>query len=171
MDWYREKSTRSSQIVATLHHSHIRGAEEQLQLRIKGAKLLPNHARGKGRGCRATEPHRLRIKLSTQHVTYYRDTSHARRYATEYDMHTLKRAPHLLLWMRTTLSTGGQVAGHESRRHGQHISHIQRDVPTYELRVQRKVVAPHTPHPQWECGVSFLCRLYQLCTASFYFAG
>jgi hypothetical protein len=27
-----------------LHHSHIRGAEEQLQLRIKGAKLLPNHA-------------------------------------------------------------------------------------------------------------------------------
>ena len=39
-----EKSTRSSQVVATLHHSHVRGAEEQLQLRIEGAKLLPNHA-------------------------------------------------------------------------------------------------------------------------------
>ena len=25
-----EKSTRSSQVVATLHHSHVRGAEEQL---------------------------------------------------------------------------------------------------------------------------------------------
>ena len=36
------KKTRTSRVVATVYHSHCRGAPEALLLRIKGVKLLPD---------------------------------------------------------------------------------------------------------------------------------
>ena len=37
------KKTRTSRVVATVYHSHCRGAPEALLLRIKGVKLLPDY--------------------------------------------------------------------------------------------------------------------------------
>ena len=65
-----------------------------------------------------------------------RDGMHAHvhpRHAIRWSTGALRHAHpnrHLLWRMRTSLSTGGQVAGHESGWHGQHIPHTQRDART-----------------------------------------